>query len=203
MVLDLSTFKPAQIYHTMTQVLIPRPIAWILSINENSSYNLAPFSYFSGVCSEPPLISVSIGKKKDGKAKDTRQNIIERKHFVVHIPHVDQAQLVTDSAKPYPSDESEIEVLKLETQQIEGFELPILKDTGIALECEYHEHFEVGDVQQALMLGRIKKLYASESMVTHQNGRLHFNAATINPLARLGGKDYAALGPSFTIEPSP
>lgn len=203
MVLDFSTIKPAQIYHTMTQVLIPRPIAWILSINENGSYNLAPFSYFSGVCSEPPLISVSIGKKKDGIAKDTRKNILERKAFVVHIPNTHQAQIVTDSAKPYEADQSEIDALNLETQQVEGFTLPILKNTSIALECDYHQHFEVGDVQQALILGRIKNLYASENVTREINGRTTFCSKSINPLARLGGKDYAGLETSFTIEPSP
>jgi flavin reductase (DIM6/NTAB) family NADH-FMN oxidoreductase RutF len=187
----------------MTQVLIPRPIAWILSINENESFNLAPFSYFSGVCSEPPLISISIGKKKNGMPKDTRQNILDRKSFVVHIPNIEQAQMVTDSAKPFESGNSEIENLDLEIQRIEGFKLPILKDAAIALECEYHQHFEVGDVQQALILGRIQKLYTSEGVSSEENGRRAFCAKSINPLARLGGKDYAGLDQSFTIEPSP
>ena len=66
MILDLSELKPAQVYFQMIQTLVPRPIAWVLSEIEQNKYNLAPFSYFNAVCSDPPLIMLSVGKKPDG-----------------------------------------------------------------------------------------------------------------------------------------
>ena len=202
MILDFEPLKPAQIYHAMTQVLIPRPIAWVLSENEDNSHNLAPFSYFSGVCSQPPLISLSIGHKKDGQPKDTRRNILERKKFIIHIPSLEQAQEVTDSAKDLDYQSSELDLLNLETLTPPGFSLPILKDSKIALECEYFEMFELGEVKQALIIGRIKKLYASDNCIIQENDRTEFSAKTINPLSRLGGKDYAGLNSNFSIQPS-
>jgi len=86
MLLRLDQFEAAQRYYLMSQTLVPRPVAWVLSENATGSYNLAPFSYFNAICSTPPLIMFSIGKKPDGADKDTRRNIIERKRFTVHIP---------------------------------------------------------------------------------------------------------------------
>ena len=108
MLIDLTALSPSQIYHTMIQTVVPRPIAWVLSDNGDDSFNLAPFSYFNAVSSRPPIVSLSIGLKKDGSDKDTRRNIKERSHFVIHIPHVEQAQLVTDSAAALAHGESEI-----------------------------------------------------------------------------------------------
>ena len=71
MLINLKELSTPQVYFTMTQTVLPRPVAWILSENENESYNLAPFSYFNAVCSDPPLIMVSIGLQDDGRDKDT------------------------------------------------------------------------------------------------------------------------------------
>ena len=86
MLLDLADLKPNTCYHLMTQTLLPRPIAWVLSASEEGELNLAPFSFFNGVCSNPPIVMLSIGKKTPEEAKDTRQNILSGRDFVIHIP---------------------------------------------------------------------------------------------------------------------
>ena len=97
------TNKPTrEIYGLMTQTIIPRPIAWILTDNGDQSFNLAPFSFFNGVSSTPPLLSVSIGHKSDGTKKDTWLNIESRSHFIVHIPPAHLATSVTKTAEPLP-----------------------------------------------------------------------------------------------------
>ena len=79
MQLDFSTLSPTQAYHTVIQTLIPRPVAWVLSENDNSSLNIAPFSYFTAVSSEPPILMFSVGKKpSDHQRKDTARNIIKK-----------------------------------------------------------------------------------------------------------------------------
>ena len=93
--LDLSTLDPKTIYQTMIQCIVPRPIAWVLTDNGDRSFNLAPFSYFNGVSSRPPIISISAGKKRDGSKKDTWKNIEERTLFVVHLAQTDHAPLVS------------------------------------------------------------------------------------------------------------
>ena len=66
MYISLDQLSPDKIYFTMTQVVIPRPVAWVLTDNGNHTFNLAPYSYFNAICSEPPLILISAGKKPDG-----------------------------------------------------------------------------------------------------------------------------------------
>ena len=85
MYIDFGKMTAQQVYITMTQTIVPRPIAWVLSENPDQSLNLAPYSYFNAVCSDPPLLMISAGVKPDGATKDTRDNIRDRKEFVVHI----------------------------------------------------------------------------------------------------------------------
>ena len=101
MQIKLEELSTPQVYFTMIQSLLPRPIAWLLTENDNGSYNLAPFSYFNAVCSDPPLAIVSIGKQEDGRDKDSIRNIRERHEFVIHIASSDQlAALNQSSATP-------------------------------------------------------------------------------------------------------
>jgi flavin reductase (DIM6/NTAB) family NADH-FMN oxidoreductase RutF len=85
MLLDFTRLPEHEIHRVMLQTIVPRPIAWMLSDNGDGGYNLAPFSYFSGITSEPPLSMISAGRKADGSRKDTWRNIEERADFVVHI----------------------------------------------------------------------------------------------------------------------
>ena len=75
MYVDITQLDPQQIYITLTQTVIPRPIAWVLSENANGSLNLAPYSFFNAVSSEPPLVMISTGLKPDGCPKDTRETV--------------------------------------------------------------------------------------------------------------------------------
>jgi len=80
--LDLSTLSPVQTYALMTQTVIPRPVAWILSENDDKSYNLAPYSYFNAIATVPPMIMVSMAPLPGGAMKGTRENIEARKEFM-------------------------------------------------------------------------------------------------------------------------
>ena len=95
MQLNFSDFSANQRYHLMTQTIIPRPIAWVLTDSGDASYNLAPFSYFTAVSSKPALLMISVGKKPNGDNKDTLTNILKNKKMVIHIASDDQADIVT------------------------------------------------------------------------------------------------------------
>ena len=96
MIINFSELKPTQIYKTMIQTVIPRPIAWTLTENENGTYNLAPFSYFNAIGSNPPMVSLSIGKRRDGRDKDTKRNIEEEKFLqFIFLPSKMRSWLLT------------------------------------------------------------------------------------------------------------
>lgn len=197
MLIDLATLSPNRIYFTMIQTLLPRPVAWVLSDNGDDSSNLAPFSYFSGVCSDPPLIMLSIGKKPGGETKDTRRNILERKHFVVHIAHRELAAEVTRSSASLAHGESELAASGLTTEPFADFALPRLRECRVAYACELYEHHEIG--AQAVIYGRVRYIYISDQIARDNEGRLSVDALALDPIARLGGDDYGLLGDVITV----
>lgn len=199
MIIDFAEMSPGRVYYTMIQTLIPRPVAWVLSDNGNDSFNLAPFSYFSGVASDPPLIMLSIGKKPDGSIKDSRRNIIERKEFVVHIAHREQAGQVTESSKVLAAGESELNVSGLETVPFNNFSIPRLKDCRVAMACELYRAEDITPTQ-ALILGEVKYVYVDDSVITEdEKGRVKIHADKIDPIARLGGDEFGVFGDILTV----
>ncbi len=203
MIFDFSTLSRSAIYHTMIQTIIPRPVAWVLSQNEEGSYNLAPFSYFTGISSNPPLLLFSAGKKREGEKKDTWHNIEERKHFVLHIPSRSMAGAVSETAAMLPRGVSEVEAGGLKTVPFgdDAFPLPRLEECPVAFACELYRIVEVGETPQAMILGRIRSLYLDESVAKESDGRLSVDAKAMDPLARLGGNLYASLGEIFPVDP--
>ena len=199
MEIDFGALSRSQVYATLTQAIIPRPVAWVLSQNPDGGHNLAPFSYFNAVSSDPPLVMLSIGKKPDGTEKDTRVNIRERDEFVVHIPSREQAEAVTASSAGRAHGESEVAELGLALTGFEGSPLPRLADCPVALACRRYQVIELGPPAQALILGEVLRLYADEGVVTREGDGWRIDAAAVDPLGRLGGNDYAALGERLTV----
>lgn len=197
--------NPTQLYHTMIQTIIPRPIAWVLSDNGfgsqvSNNFNVAPFSYFSPVSTQPPVLVISIGKKPDGSLKDTRLNIIERQHFVVHIASSELAETVTASSATLPFGESEVERLGLGLTAFEGFSLPRLSCCNIAYGCELMEVKEIGSVPQAIFFGLVKQIYIADELIENNNGRSNIPAGKVDPLGRLGGDEYWVKGSVVTVK---
>jgi flavin reductase (DIM6/NTAB) family NADH-FMN oxidoreductase RutF len=200
MILELENLSANRAYFALIQTVVPRPIAWVLSSNADGGHNLAPFSYFNLVCSDPPLVMLSIGKKSDGSIKDTRQNIVERSSFVVHIAHAEQAQLVSASSSELAVNDSELERLALATVPFGAHPVPRLRDCRIAFACECYQVIELGPLPQALILGLIKTVYIDDAIATEDDkGRLKVDVARLNPLSRLGGDQYAELGAILDI----
>lgn len=199
--LKFSEFSPSQRYHLMTQTLIPRPIAWALTDSGNDSFNLAPFSYFTAVSSEPALIMISVGLKPNGDKKDTLVNVLKNRQMVIHIASEQDAPLVTQTAASLEHGISELEASKLKTTKFEGFSLPRLTQCDVAYACELYEIKELGDIPQTLIFLEIKQLYVNDK-VSELDGkkRIKVHSDRINPLARLGGGEYTAITTPFSIQ---
>ena len=200
MILDLSQLRPTQIYFQMIQTLIPRPIAWVLTEIEPDRYNLAPFSYFNAVCSDPPLIMLSVGKKPDGSDKDTRVNIEARRDFVVHIAHSDLLEDLNQSSATLDADISEVEQLGIATTAFEGSRLPRIEACRIAYACECYEIHEIGGAPQSIIYGKVNRIYVDDSITsTNDKGRLKIHADRLAPIARLGANEYMRFGEIISL----
>ena len=204
--IDFSTLSATRAYHLMTQTVIPRPIAWVLTENAPGSdgerYNLAPFSYFNAVASDPPILMISIGKKPDGEQKDTLRNILRSKEMVIHIAGADALEALNQSAATLPYGESELALAALQTEPLERFSLPRLSGCKIAFACSLDHTHEIGDAPQTLVFARIQSACIEDDIldIDAQTGRYSIDAARLDPLARLGGNHYALLGKTITLK---
>ena len=197
--IDLSALSPVQCYALMTQTIVPRPIAWLISENSDKTYNLAPFSYFNALSSDPPMIMVSIGLKPDGEKKDTRINIEQRKHFVVNIAHKEMAEALTASSASMAPGVSEIDELSLDTCPMPGSSVPRLTDCRIAYACELDSIHMIKD--QAIVFARLSDLYIDDSVAGEdEKGRLKVSADAVDALGRLGGGEYVTAGKTVSIQ---
>jgi len=199
--IDLANISSGQTYFYMLQTIVPRPIAWILTENKTGSYNLAPFSYFNAVCSDPPLIMVSVGKKPDGSFKDTRVNIEQRSDFVVHIVHRELLQPMSLSSETLAADVSELDKLDLETTEFMGSRLPRIKQCRIAYACKCYEIKEIGGTPQSVIFGEVSQIYIDDSITsTNDKGRLKVHIDKLDPIARLGANEYMETGKIIQLD---
>ncbi len=194
MEINCNKYTGSSLYHIISQSLIPRPIAWVLSENPDGRFNLAPFSYFNGLTGNPPLLMFSVGHKKNGEKKDTWKNIDARNYFVVHIPDTSSLAHVNDSAMEIAHGESELDRIGLKTSTVENFPLPRLTDCPVAFACKKEQIIEIGNGPQGLIIGLIQSIYIKDDAVTKSSDRIIIDPAGINPLVRLGGKNYTSLG---------
>lgn len=202
MQLNPEQMASVDIYHTLTQIIIPRPIAWVLSPNDAgfASWNLAPFSFFNAVCSDPPVLMLSMGRKSDGSLKDSCRNLLERERCVIHIAGGDQGQPVSDTARELEFGESEVSLSGLEMVEFEGTGMRRLQGVPVAMACRLYQHLEVGNRSQNLLLVQVEQIWIDDAACRHDDkGRLRFLADRIHPLARLGGSEYAVLDRAFRI----
>jgi len=195
MILDLSTLTPSQVYANLVQTIIPRPIAWVLSENKKQDLNLAPYSYFNAVCSAPPLLMISVGRKPDGTPKDTKVNIEERGHFVIHL--VDETTLddMNTSSLTLDYGDSEVSRLGLKTVNFEGFSLPRLEKANIAFACTRYQMLQLGDSPQSVIFGLIHQIYINDSVIGQDaKGRMKVVADKVKPIGRMGAGEYVSFG---------
>jgi len=200
MIINCHEQTPDQLYFLLIQLVIPRPIAWVLSDNGNSTYNLAPFSFFNAITSNPPILMLSVGWKDEALRKDTWVNINKNKNFVVHIPSSDQVNDVSNTSSVLPHGVSEVDKFHISVEDVDGWPLPRIKGAKIAFLCEKYAIYEIGNDPQGLILGKINHIWMDEDIVSQNKNRLVIDPAKVNPLARLGGNHYAHLGEIITVQ---
>jgi len=202
MLIPFAELSESEAYLAFSQIIVPRPIAWVLSDNGTGSlpaqrWNLAPYSYFNAITSAPPTVMFSIGDGMAGKVKDTHRNLRERTHCVIHIASSSQAQVLQDTAAELPAGVSEVTTTGLALTEWE-WPVPRIADAPCALGCVATQFTRVGDTDQTVVFAQIERLWLRDDVVGHDDkGRLVVDVARYDPLARVGRGGYARLGPVF------
>ena len=164
----------------MFNLIVPRPIAWITTLSENGKVNVAPFSFYNGITSRPPLIMVSVGKRKDGTPKDTGRNIRRTGEFVINLVTKEFLEPMVESGKDFPPEESEVEILNLELEPSEVVKTPRIKGVKAAMECKVYKIIEIGETPMDLVIGQIVAFHYEAKLLETSKG----------VVGRLGGKRY-------------
>jgi len=189
-------------YRVMLSAIVPRPIAWVTTRSKSGIDNLAPFSFFNGVTSRPPTISISIGSRKWEtvlQPKDTLRNIEETGQFVVHSSTEPLAELVNKSSEEFPPQVSETELLGIVLVPSERVKPFRIEGCPVAFECVLDQIVRVGDPPQTgLVLGRIVLAHVEETVWDPESQSI--DVAKLKPVSRLGGQLWAPVREVFQQE---
>ena len=191
-----SELHPRDAYRLMISILIPRPIAWVSTQGQDGSFNLAPYSFFNGVGGTPPTIMVAMGQRQ-GKPKDSLRNIQQTGEFVVNIVSAELAQQMNLSSGEYPPDVDEFSLAGLETAPSIDVRPPRVALAPAAMEVKLSQIVPVEGTTYAMVIGRILRYHLREGLL-RPNGLV--DPQLLNPLARLGGDEYALLGDIFELK---
>lgn len=188
-------------YNVFTQVIIPRPIAWALTDNGDDlmeeRWNLAPFSYFNGITSAPPMVMFSIGNGLAGRQKDTHRNLVSRPELVISLAASPQAKAVQESSTELPPGTSEAKQYGIELADW-SWRLPRVREAPVSLGCTARQFTQVGVTEQIVVFAEIDRIWVRDDVGRlDANGRLLIDVKAFDPLARVGKGGYARLTDVF------
>ena len=173
----------SEVSRLIFNLVVPRPIAWITTLSEGGVVNLAPFSFYSAITTKPPLLMVSIGKRRDGSLKDTLRNIKRSGEFVVNLVDESMLEKMHLSGKDFPPDVSEAQELGVELEPSISVKPPRVKASPASMECVVREILELGSTPMGVVIGEVVAFKFSPSLLESQRGIV----------GRLGGKRYCLI----------
>ena len=185
-------------------IVVPRPIGWISSQSPEGHVNLAPFSHFNIVSTAPPVILFSCNTPGDRAEKDTLANVRATGEFVFNLATFDLREAVNTTSAPAAPDIDEFMLAKLDKAPSVNVKPPRVAASPANLECRLLRIVEIepeqpGDTSSNVVFGRVIGLHIRDEYLTAA-GR--FDTIKAQPLARLGGIQYAPPGTIFEM-PAP
>ena len=192
MEINLTELEPRHAHDLLTSAIIPRPIAWVSSINKNGQTNLAPFSFFTGVSWSPPVLAFSVVNRADGTLKDTARNIREVPEFVVNIVSVELLPIMEYSAKPIQYGTDEDLITGIHWTPSKTIKPHRVQESKIAFECTLERIVTVSEGPNAgnLILGRIQLVHVSNDILRNER---EVDWHGLDVLGRLSGNRYCSV----------
>lgn len=196
--LDPKDLTQRENYKLLIGSIIPRPVAVVSTQSADGIVNIAPFSFFNIVSSEPLILSLAI-QRKGGELKDTARNLLATKEAVVHILDQTNVQEANKTAALLPADQSELTVSGFTTTTSKTIAVPGLKEANVRLETTLHQHVPIKKDQQTtadLLLLEVVGYQIAEDV--YQDGKIDPRA--LQAVSRLAGNSYATIGEIFDIK---
>ena len=200
MIFDPNKIPFQETHKLMIGSIIPRPIAFVSTRSKDGKNNVAPFSYFNGVCSKPPTIMFAPARRGwDGDEKDTLINIRDTKEFVVNIVSESFAEKMVMCATDFDSDVDEFEISGLTPTNSQKIKPPRVGEAKISFECKLNQIVEIGDGTAGsgfVVIGTIVLFHIDDGI--YDNGRILTDK--LEPLGRLAGNWYTRSTDTLKID---
>lgn len=200
MIYDPADLPFQETHKLMIGSIVPRPIALVSTTSEDGVNNIAPFSYFNGVCSNPPTIMFAPARRGwDGTEKDTLVNIRDTKEFVVNIVSESFAEQMVQCSTDYKNDIDEFTISGLNPLPSEKIISPRLKESKISFECKLNQIVKIGDDKSGsgfVVIGTVILFHIDDSIII--DGKIDIEK--LNPIGRLAGNWYTRPTDNFRIQ---
>ena len=193
---DPAQMKAADVYKLMIRTIVPRPIAWISTISRDGVRNIAPFSFFTGITTDPPTVCFAPARKPGGVKKDTLSNVEATGEFVVNVVSEDLAEAMNETATDYPPEVDEFERAGLTPVESELVAPPRIGESPVQMECRLHSTVAVGDTGGILVIGRVVMFHIDRRVLA--DGKV--DAGLLKAVGRLGGQEYCRTADRFVLE---
>lgn len=182
---DLTALPPPARYKLLTATVVPRPIAWVSTLGPGGAVNLAPYSFFGLMGSDPPVVAFAPGDRPDGTPKDTALNIGDGGEFTVNLVSAELAEAMNLSATDFPHGMEEARALGLALTPGVKVGVPRVQDAPAALECREVQTVRIGRTR--IILGEVLGVTLRSDAVLDA-GRHYVDTARLDLIGRMGGR---------------
>jgi len=186
MIIDPGTTSPGDFYRFMISVVVPRPIAFVSTVSAGGRFNVAPFSYFNAITNVPPLLGISINRRR-GEPKDTLRNIEATGEFVVNAVDEALGARMVHTSGEWPEDVDEFAISGLTPVPSDLIKAPRVGESPIGMECRLDRIIELGNT--FFVVGEIVRAHVNDAVLT--DGKV--DITKLRPLGRLGGDGYSVV----------
>lgn len=197
--IDVASLDRVAAYRLLTTALVPRPVAWVGTVSADGRTNLAPFSYFMGVSTEPLRVAFSAARARGPEGvpvrKDTAQNLLATGVCTISIPEQKDLDAMHATSAAWPG--SEFEAVGIEAVRGTIVAAPRPANARVSMEGRLDQHLDLGQVD--LFLVEILGVHVAPELLTAAGT---VDAAGFDPVARLGGELYATLGDRIPRAPA-
>ncbi len=202
MILDASSLSASERYKLLIGSILPRPIAWVSSMNRDGLLNLAPFSYFTVASTHPmTLLFCPQVVDENGGKKDTLRNIEEIREFVINLTNEETAEQMNLTATTLPYGRSEFEWAGVTPAPSETIRVPRVAEAPISFECKLQRVVTVSEEPGGgwVVFGEVQRIHVRDEL--YVRGRIRLDL--FQPIGRLAGASYVHVTDTFEMRRVP
>jgi flavin reductase (DIM6/NTAB) family NADH-FMN oxidoreductase RutF len=192
---DFAALTARERYKILIGTVVPRPIAWVTTVDARGRANAAPYSFFNCLSADPAILALGVEFRPDGAPKDTGRNIRETGVFTVNIVSDALVEAMNVTAVPFAAGVDELALAGLTMAPGSATGCPRIAAAPAALECRLHSFLEISPSRE-IILGEVVHAHIRADAVDE---RLHVDPALIDAVGRMGGHGYATTRDRFDL----